>query len=533
VGIVFRAGLLPHGKTEERHGRVASATKDKDKSHDESSPLPRDSAVANGTADKPAARRRARQVLIREREGPLSEGGHCRLAEIAVSAVRALRVRRRDAEESRSTRHSARRATRSPLRGGRPQGGVLPGTAEQRFPAAQDTYRATVGAALDRRRRVLAPTAVGSLDSSYGPGTLAFPTSWWDRTRTAGWGGGGWCGLGIGVVEGWLFGRRGGEWWGGRGGWGGGRDAGWLGEGGRGVVGGSVGGGGGGGGGVGWCAGLGCMGWVCWRGGGVLVAGGGCRGGLGVWGGGGGCWGGGGVWVVVGGGGGGGGRFSFVWRRRTTTWARASAVRRPDTARRSASSPSAHGPRSRVGYPSARAPWWSSRARGSRPERSPSGSPPRAGRWSHDRPPRGGPARSWPSATPAGPGHRLDAGSDEARGVKRPKSSRSRAKSALRGPGRHDHRRPPADRETTSRPRPRRPSPLPFPSRNAAAVVLDVTAATPHLQRGCPHPPRSPVEPAPAGGRAPGARPAARPAPYRSPSTPAPELILYLLWGAG
>ena len=56
---------------------------------------------------------------------------------------------------------------------------------DHRFPPHKIPYRANMWALRSIGvRRVLAPTAVGSLTHSYGPGTLAFPDQLVDRTRT-------------------------------------------------------------------------------------------------------------------------------------------------------------------------------------------------------------------------------------------------------------------------------------------------------------------------------------------------------------
>src|SRR6201987_3861265 len=56
---------------------------------------------------------------------------------------------------------------------------------DHRFPPHKIPYRANMwGLRSIGVRRVLAPTAVGSLTHSYGPGTLAFPDQLVDRTRT-------------------------------------------------------------------------------------------------------------------------------------------------------------------------------------------------------------------------------------------------------------------------------------------------------------------------------------------------------------
>src|ERR1700750_1793441 len=56
---------------------------------------------------------------------------------------------------------------------------------DHRFPPHKIPYRANLWALRSIGvRRVLAPTAVGSLTPSYGPGTLAFPDQLVDRTRT-------------------------------------------------------------------------------------------------------------------------------------------------------------------------------------------------------------------------------------------------------------------------------------------------------------------------------------------------------------
>ena len=56
---------------------------------------------------------------------------------------------------------------------------------DHRFPPHKIPYRANLWALRSIGvRRVLAPTAVGSLTHSYGPGTLAFPDQLVDRTRT-------------------------------------------------------------------------------------------------------------------------------------------------------------------------------------------------------------------------------------------------------------------------------------------------------------------------------------------------------------
>ena len=56
---------------------------------------------------------------------------------------------------------------------------------DHRFPPHKIPYRANMWALRSIGvRRVLAPTAVGSLTPSYGPGTLAFPDQLVDRTRT-------------------------------------------------------------------------------------------------------------------------------------------------------------------------------------------------------------------------------------------------------------------------------------------------------------------------------------------------------------
>ena len=56
---------------------------------------------------------------------------------------------------------------------------------DHRFPPHKIPYRANMWALRSLGvRRVLAPTAVGSLTHSYGPGTLAFPDQLVDRTRT-------------------------------------------------------------------------------------------------------------------------------------------------------------------------------------------------------------------------------------------------------------------------------------------------------------------------------------------------------------
>src|SRR5947207_12016915 len=56
---------------------------------------------------------------------------------------------------------------------------------DHRFPPHKIPYRANMWALRSLGvRRVLAPTAVGSLTPSYGPGTLAFPDQLVDRTRT-------------------------------------------------------------------------------------------------------------------------------------------------------------------------------------------------------------------------------------------------------------------------------------------------------------------------------------------------------------
>jgi 5'-methylthioadenosine phosphorylase len=56
---------------------------------------------------------------------------------------------------------------------------------DHRYPPHKIPYRANMWALRSIGvRRVLAPTAVGSLTHSYGPGTLAFPDQLVDRTRT-------------------------------------------------------------------------------------------------------------------------------------------------------------------------------------------------------------------------------------------------------------------------------------------------------------------------------------------------------------
>src|SRR5512135_3450801 len=56
---------------------------------------------------------------------------------------------------------------------------------DHRFPPHKIPYRANMWALRSIGvRRVLAPTAVGSLTHLYGPGTLAFPDQLVDRTRT-------------------------------------------------------------------------------------------------------------------------------------------------------------------------------------------------------------------------------------------------------------------------------------------------------------------------------------------------------------
>src|SRR6478735_2655136 len=56
---------------------------------------------------------------------------------------------------------------------------------DHRFPPHKIPYRANLWALRSIGvRRVLAPTAVGSLTPAYGPGTLAFPDQLVDRTRT-------------------------------------------------------------------------------------------------------------------------------------------------------------------------------------------------------------------------------------------------------------------------------------------------------------------------------------------------------------
>ena len=56
---------------------------------------------------------------------------------------------------------------------------------DHRFPPHKIPYRANLWALRSLGvRRVLAPTAVGSLTPTYGPGTLVFPDQLVDRTRT-------------------------------------------------------------------------------------------------------------------------------------------------------------------------------------------------------------------------------------------------------------------------------------------------------------------------------------------------------------
>ena len=70
--------------------------------------------------------------------------------------------------------------------GGRPRVAFLPRHGrDHRFPPHKIPYRANMWALRSLGvRRVLAPTAVGSLTSSYGPGTLVLPDQLVDRTRT-------------------------------------------------------------------------------------------------------------------------------------------------------------------------------------------------------------------------------------------------------------------------------------------------------------------------------------------------------------
>jgi len=104
----------------------------------------------------------------------------------------------------------------------------------------------------------------------------------------------------------------------------------------------------------------------------------------------------------------------------------------------------------------------------------------------------------------------------------------------LRDPGSPRPSPPSRDRERRPlRPRPRRHHPPLSPPVNVHQPLssYDVTPPPPPLQLACPHPPPVPLSPdtCPAAGA--GARPGPSPPPYRSPITPAPEMILLATFG--
>src|SRR6476619_2714162 len=194
-------GLLPHGQPEERHGRGSGH-------QGQGQVACRVLLLYLGLRQKQRhggqARRqegRARQVLIREREGRLSEaamadlaepsrgghGGSSPMASIAVIGGSGFYEFLEDAEEVAVDTPFG--APSDPITVGEVAGrrvAFLPRHGrDHRFPPHKIPYRANLWALRSIGvRRVLAPTAVGSLTPSYGPGTLAFPDPLGDRPRT-------------------------------------------------------------------------------------------------------------------------------------------------------------------------------------------------------------------------------------------------------------------------------------------------------------------------------------------------------------
>ena len=202
-------GLLPYG-LKERLRAAVSAVKDKP-SGDSSAKTPSTESASNGSgsngggsADKSAAKKselgaRPGQVVILEREGRLTGhgrpgdahagglGGSSPLADIAVVGGSGFYEFLEDAEQVKIDTPFG--APSDPVTVGEVSGrrvAFLPRHGrDHRFPPHKIPYRANMWALRSiGARRVLAPTAVGSLTASYGPGTLVIPDQLVDRTRT-------------------------------------------------------------------------------------------------------------------------------------------------------------------------------------------------------------------------------------------------------------------------------------------------------------------------------------------------------------
>ena len=197
VGIVFKGSGFY--RTDSRKGSTAMDAAAKDKASGDSSaktPASESSANGSGSADKSAAKKSESapalgQVVILEREGRLT--GHGRpgagvpLASIAVVGGSGFYEFLEDAEQVKVDTPFG--APSDPITVGEVSGrrvAFLPRHGrDHRFPPHKIPYRANMWALRSVGvRRVLAPTAVGSLTPSYGPGTLVIPDQLVDRTRT-------------------------------------------------------------------------------------------------------------------------------------------------------------------------------------------------------------------------------------------------------------------------------------------------------------------------------------------------------------
>ena len=205
VGIVFKGSGFY--RTDSRNGSRAADAAAKDKpSGDSSAKTPSTESAANGRrfggqVGRQEVRVGARpgQVVILEREGRLT--GHGRpgdahagglmesspLASIAVVGGSGFYEFLEDAEQVKVDTPFG--APSDPVTVGEVSGrrvAFLPRHGrDHRFPPHKIPYRANMWALRSIGvRRVLAPTAVGSLTASYGPGTLVIPDQLVDRTRT-------------------------------------------------------------------------------------------------------------------------------------------------------------------------------------------------------------------------------------------------------------------------------------------------------------------------------------------------------------